>query len=552
MKPVSVGIFLAAGYFVAALVAQDITLGGTVEGLVINSATGAGIAGASVVLFASQSARYQTTSDALGHFKITGMTPGSYRTNVDKDGFAPPRDFNFLSSPGLRVTSASDPVIVELKLTPLNAIHGRVLGPDGQPAAGIEVNLNPNLVGSEITDREGRFALEDIKPGPYILSARPPANATAVETKDGARTAMVTTYFPSVTDKALAQQIVFRGQGDFVGYEIRMQTAPVHHVRGMVLDDDGKPSPEAELTLLPSPEGSPAPMGLLGRAGGSSFFLLGGRRPPGGTPEATVIAGKDGRFEFSAVPPGDWRINATSDPPRDQQTSGGVSSRGSASAPVRRSDIDDLQIHVAAPFKFTGTIEWSREDPGNRRTFNPSILSATVILLNSDDNEFAAIGRTDSGTLSFENILPGRYKAILRPGVSGQVFLGESEVTGQTFPVAANGPRLRVALKAWSGTVRGTVEQGDGATVVLVPQRNDGVSVGQTIPCGRGGSFELSEVSPGDYYVGAFDQVDVLSPSEGMLSLMAARGTSVKVEEGTTPNVTLSVIATTAGSSGGR
>ena len=176
---VRVFILLVAGYFAEVSVAQD-TPGGTVEGTVVNSATGAGIAGASVVLFASQSARYQTTSDALGHFKITGMAPGSYRTNVDKDGFAPPRDFNFLSNPGFRVASGTDPVAVELKLTPLNAIRGRVLGPDA-PVPGVEVSLNPNLTGGEVTDREGRFVLDDIRPGTYILSARPPASAKAVE-----------------------------------------------------------------------------------------------------------------------------------------------------------------------------------------------------------------------------------------------------------------------------------------------------------------------------------------------------------------------------------
>ena len=547
---VRVFILLVAGHFAEVSVAQD-TPGGTVEGTVVNSATGAGIAGASVVLFASQSARYQTTSDALGHFKITGIAPGSYRTNVDKDGFSPPRDFNFLSNPEFRVASGTDPVAVELKLTPLNAIRGRVLGPDGTPVAGVEVSLNPNLVGSEVTDREGRFVLDDIRPGTYILSAGPPASARAVEAKDGTRTALVTTYYPSVADRSLAQQIVFQGQGDLVGYEIRMQSAPVHRVRGIVVGEDGKPSPGSELTLFPGPEGFPGPAALLGRVGGSSLFLMGVRRAVSGTPEATVVAGKDGRFEFAAVPSGDWRINATSDP-LDSPTQSRITSRGNVSTLVRRSDVDDLQIHIAAPFKFSTTVEWSREDLRNERTANPPFLSATLTLLNADDNEFAALGRADSGRLLFENLLPGRYKAIVKPGVSGQIFLGESEVTGQTFPITASGPRMRVVLKTWTGAVHGTVEKGEGATVVLVPQRSDGASFGQTILCGAGGLVELSEVSPGDYYIAAFDRLDGLFPSEAMLNLVQARGTSLRVEEGIAANVALSVISATSGASAGR
>ena len=60
------------------------------------------------------------------------------------------------------------------------------------------------------------------------------------------------------------------------------------------------------------------------------------------------------------------------------------------------------------------------------------------------------------------------------------------------------------------------VEKGDGATVVLIPQRVEGVSLGQTVVCGAGGSFELSEVSPGDYYIAAFDHMDGLTPSAAM------------------------------------
>jgi hypothetical protein len=144
----------------------------------------------------------------------------------------------------------------------------------------------------------------------------------------------------------------------------------------------------------------------------------------------------------------------------------------------------------------------------------------------------------------FENILPGRYQAIVKPGLSAQIFLGDYDVTGQTFQLTTGGQRLRVVLKTWSGTLRGTVEKCDGATVVLVPQRVEGVAVGQTVVCGAGGSFELREVSPGDYYVAAFDHINVLGgPSGEILSLLPSRGKSVTVEERSPANVTLSVIA---------
>ncbi len=523
MKWIRVALPIAAAAF---LIAQDPPPGGAVEGTVINSVTGAGISGASVTFAASQSNRYQATSDVAGHFKITGMAPGNYRTSVEKDGFAPPTiDLSFLTGAGLRVDSG-EPVKLELKLTPFNTIAGRVLGPDGKPAAGMEVSLYPNITADvAVTDSEGRFSLENIRPGSYTLMAKPPASAQPEQAPDGTRTAIVPTYYPSVADRSLTQQIVFHGQPDFGSFEIRMQTAPVHRVRGIVLDEAGKPSAGAELTLFPIPQSAPAPMGLSMRAGGRSVFALGLRPAPSGEPETTAISGEDGRFEFPAVRSDDWRIVVFSN--------GGVFPNASIDALVGRSDVDDLELHVATPFSLTGTVEWTSE---------AQKPLGVVTLIRPDVNEFVRNGFVDSGKLLLENILPGRYQLIVKPGLAAQIFLGENEITGP-FSVTPGGPRLRVVLKTWSGTVRGTVEKGDGATVVLVPQRVEVVAQGQSVVCSAGGSFELSEVSPGDYYIAAFDHVDPLSISAAMLSLVPSRGTSVTVEEGSTANVALSLIA---------
>jgi hypothetical protein len=296
------------------LVAQGAQPGGTVEGTVVNSITGAGIDGASVTFFGGPSSRYNATTDAVGHFKITGIAPGNYRTQAEKDGFSggAPDLAAFLTSPGLLIVSGPDPIRVDLKLAPLGSVAGRVFGPDGKPAVGVEVSLSPNITADmSITDAEGRFALEDIRPGSYTLIARPPESAKPVEAKDGTRTAVVTTYYPSVADQSEAQKIAFSGQADF--YEIRMQTAPVHRVRGIVLDEAGKPSSGAEVTLSPAPESTPGSAGLGQRAGGPSFFLMGVRQGSAGVPDSTVESGKDGRFEFPAVRSGDWKIKAVSD-----------------------------------------------------------------------------------------------------------------------------------------------------------------------------------------------------------------------------------------------
>jgi len=85
MNFIRVAVLIVAGSFATFSVAQDRPPGGSVEGTVFNSVTGAGIGGASVVLAGNKSGRYEATSDAAGHFKITGVAPGSYRPDVKKD-----------------------------------------------------------------------------------------------------------------------------------------------------------------------------------------------------------------------------------------------------------------------------------------------------------------------------------------------------------------------------------------------------------------------------------------------------------------------------------
>jgi hypothetical protein len=144
----------------------------------------------------------------------------------------------------LHVAIGGDPVKAELKLTPLGTMFGCVLDPDGKPAAGVKVSVYQWLmVEAPVTDEEGRFAFKNVAPGSYTLVARPPPSAQIDDASDGTRTAMVTTYYPSVTDRSLAQQIVFSGDGNPGDYEIRMQTTPVRRVRGIVLNEEGKPSP---------------------------------------------------------------------------------------------------------------------------------------------------------------------------------------------------------------------------------------------------------------------------------------------------------------------
>lgn len=536
-------VMLSAAAFSLAQVAPP---DGAIEGIVVNSDTGAGVEGASVTVStvpsAGRSAKYEATSGIAGRFTITGMAPGSYFARVSKDGFAPQLSgLSFLPEsvsspePPFRVDAGGDPVQVRLELAPLQTVRGRVLGPDGEPAAGVEVSLSPNIMANQdVTDAEGRFTLEGTRPGSYTLIARPPESAQPEEASDGTRTAIVTTYYPSVEDRSLAQPIVFRGQADLRDYEIRMQTAVVYRVSGIALDENRQPSSGAELSLFPVPAGAPEPRGLSMRPGGPRLFAVGLRQGVRGLPEATAVAGEDGRFEFPAVRSGDWIIRALSAPAPDAPDA-----HGSIRVSVSRGDAGDLEVSVAAPFQLTATLEWEEGDAGPTRTSNPGPLGVYLMEADGDVLVPGIAGGAQSGELSFDNVLPGRYQLVLASGVSARILQDNREIIGPV-QVTADSPPLRVVLNASTGTVRGIA--GEGATVVLVPQQPVGVTVGQTMVAGPGGLFELNQVPPGDYYVAAFHGEYRLAPSAAMLSLVPNRGRRVSVEEGSVADVTLPVV----------
>ena len=77
---------------------------GSAVGTVINSISGAGVAGMNVLLW-KPGAQYQATTDDSGTFRIDEIAPGSYRAGFEKEGFVPlQRDKD-----PIVVTSAAEP-----------------------------------------------------------------------------------------------------------------------------------------------------------------------------------------------------------------------------------------------------------------------------------------------------------------------------------------------------------------------------------------------------------------------------------------------------------
>jgi len=496
---------IAPVVLLASLCAAQTT--GSVEGAVVDSVTGAGIPDAAVTFYirTQQGAIYETATDASGEFRIFGMKPGSYEVRFEKDGYRfgtkiPPQPYI--------VGETTSPVRVRLEMTRLVTLSGNVVDADGNPMSQGEVRIvNRNTVP---VAPDGTFTIKELEPGSYTLAAIP----KATRVPEGARVPVVT-YSP--------EPILIRGDADVTGYEIRLETAEVYRVSGVVLDEGGNPKPKVLVQLLPRIQSGTRALG------GGDFITFVGPGPSIGPAEARVISGEDGSFEFPAVRSGEWQL-ATGLAGQIQIDSSSTFintfHNGAVGVIVGNHSVENLQLRQVPTFKMSVTIDWRDATPSRR----PGI--ALVAL----DGRTLATGPPvidASGTLTFPAVSPGQYLILPQagPGFYPVSVLMSGEVLGKPVDLLP-GSSFRVMYKAANGSVRGTVDDCNGAIVVLIPKDVQTVAFGRTTACKADGTFDLVGVAPGDYSAAAL-RASTLDPRDSqLLARIVSAGTSVSVAQG--------------------
>lgn len=516
------GLRMFAGLFCAlgVLAAQE---GGAVEGRAANSVTHAAIEGVEVRLWTKDATNYVTTTDAGGAFRVDGIKAGLYNFRLEKSGYvttevADPRK-------ALRVGLGKDAIRLDVELTPFATVAGRVLDSEGKPAAKAEVFAGDFK--SVTTDEDGRFALDNIAPGTIALLAKPPSTASATTSPEGVRSAILPTYFPSGLDRAQAELLNVQAGANLSGLDIRLRSAPVYRVRGLVLDEAGRPAPKAEVALTPraAQTGTWAKFSL---AGVTEYVI----EPTGGSPEARAVAASDGTFEFPAVRAGEWLLSAELEGEWDNARRMRTPRRADGNVVVERQDMEHVELRLAVPFEMPVEADWGDAPPGIDRRY------AAVGLYGVDGQPqvmFLGGPRVQ--------IMPGRYRVSGGPPVNGysaqSVLLAGKDVMGQVVDFEPGAGSMKVVYKRGSTSLRGSVEKGPGATVLVWPQVASGPTVMAAMTCGSNGNFE-GVVQPGEYYLLAVDRVDERTVADpAFLQKMIASAASVSVAEGATAVVQL-------------
>jgi hypothetical protein len=293
-----------------------------VTGQVIDATSGAPIAGAVVEITGGPQHPLQLT-DAQGRFLFQDVRPGQYLLTARAAGYvSPDASASDIMPRGRRLTARYEQPAggIELRLSAMPVISGRVIDDLGEPVPGVRVSAlllsrpaltspdNPlagmPLVTGTTTDDRGEYSLS-VTPGEYAVGAlttpflasavpagafRPPpglASGTTIDalaalartpagsgprgipaqpppaTEPAARTwVWAGVFFPDSASPAQAERIALRAGNAREGVDLMVRLAAAATVSGTVMSPGGLPVPVQGLRLFPAGSGTDADVGF--------------------------------------------------------------------------------------------------------------------------------------------------------------------------------------------------------------------------------------------------------------------------------------------------
>ena len=132
---------------------------------------------------------------------------------------------------------------IDLSFVLDNVISGSVVDTQGKPFPQVQVSLKPmdannDSLNFEYTDEQGRFAIESITPGNYIIVVNDDGEKTVEEP-------FATVYYPNLTEEARARVFGIRAGDHIRDLKIVVPNLEMVTVQGVVRYADGTPVSKA-------------------------------------------------------------------------------------------------------------------------------------------------------------------------------------------------------------------------------------------------------------------------------------------------------------------
>jgi 5-hydroxyisourate hydrolase-like protein (transthyretin family) len=522
---------------------------------------------------------FSATSAADGSFIFPMVDQGTYALVGERTGYVR----ETLSTPSgqtvsIEVVSEKNTSGIELKMTPQSVIAGHVFDEDGDPVQSVNVEVwhytyprgrkQISQAQNGTTNDLGEFRIPNLPPGRYYVSATARRGALLANLENGGGRGgrgggrngrqpaaggrggpeeniedYVTTYYPNLTEVTNASPLSLVAGSEVRGIEIRLLKARYHRVSGSIAGLPVQtPLPDAKQDAQQKGRGR----GGDGGFGGRVMLSLTPRSGDNGSQIAGAQLYADGTFEFPAVPPGSYYIDAQSPGAAQQRLT------ARASVDVGNGDVTNVSMRLQAPLPLTGIVTIDSTQP-NVRTGSLRLTFAPA--------ESGGRGRNgptqnaqlnDDGT--FQVTLAEDLYTVEGGGMPDGYYLKSVKLAGREMPDAKldlnnGGGQIQVVIAPTAGDITGSVlnSHGDPATSVQVTAvpvtgslRKD---MNKLVTSDAMGNFTLHGLPPGEYRIFAWEEVetnawmdpDYRQPFENS-------SVTAKVDESTTPTVQLKLI----------
>ena len=500
---------------------------------------------------------YSGTSDASGHYAISGIEPGTYRVNVNHTGYlGMAYNARRPEGPGTPIDlgRAQKMTGVDFRLTPHGVITGRITDEDGDPLENVQIQIMHYVYnqgrkrlqqyGGAGTNDLGEYRISGVTPGKYYLCAFYRGRGIMMDSgmPVGSQEDFVTTFFPGVTDISAASPIEM-GPGDQMqGVNLRLNKTHTVHVSGHVSDNTAPPPPAADAAFV--------------NASGRVAMPVNGRLQLRLQPRSALIQNgmnintqvkADGSFEFASVAPGSYDLIATNN-------QGG---RNGAHAARQAIDVGDTNLEgvtvaINPGADVTGHVRYDGDAP-------QPLPSLTVRLTPREMNVGIPPPQPakvqDDGSFHFEDVNPDSYTVNINTPQGlylKAVRSGNNDAMVSGLDLTNGAAPLDILMGLNPPQVGGSVanaETGQPAvavTVVLMPREKERQNQSyfySTTNSDQYGNFTFNRVTPGEYQVYAWEDVvygqwfdpEWMKPYEG-------KGETLTAKEGSPVSLKLTMI----------
>ena len=480
---------------------------GAITGRVL-SAAGRPIASARVRALRNGLTPRGVTTDLQGRFTIAQLPPGSYTLEAARTGYVTVQyGQERASQPGKQVLVRDDQTAsnMDIVLPRGTAVTGTIVDEHGEPLQGISVramqlryasgriaalNVGPR---DRRTDDRGRYRIHGLLPGSYLIVASAEAAVSGTQSHGYPQV-----FYPGTTQAADASTIVADLGRDVSAIDLVLTQTPAMRVPVTVRTSDG--APFAGVVLMMASQ----------RSGGIAV-----------EPQRPVMAA-DGTFVFANVPPGDYVVQAM----RAREQNRGMSEFGAQLVAVVDREPAPLVITTSPGATWSGRTVYEGDGLARRVTEQaPSVMAFPV-----DFDRAPAIGggtyagsTSPDGSFSMSGLHgPTRFQLMGRQDTwyLESITIGSLDVTDTPFDFG-NGTQTvtgaEVVISNAGAAISGHVTDASASpvsnySVVVFPtDRTKWFVTSRFLRLARptqDGSFEVTGLPPGEYYVAATDPIE--------------------------------------------